>query len=62
MKCIKCIDGYILKESTSNCIYKDTKEKIVSINRKESSFYVWFIVILCIAFIFSFIKLILLIK
>ena len=55
MKCIKCIDGYILKESTSNCIYKDTKEKIVSINRKESSFYVWFIVILCIAFIFSFI-------
>lgn len=55
MKCIKCIDGYILKDSTSNCIYKDTKEKIVSINRKESSFYVWFIVILCIAFIFSFI-------
>ena len=55
MKCLKCIDGFIIKNSTSNCIHENSQEANISIVRKTSLFYICFIIILCFAFIISFV-------
>jgi len=54
MKCLKCINGFIIKNSTSNCISEESQETEINLTRKTSLFYVWFIIILCFAFIISF--------
>jgi hypothetical protein len=54
MKCLKCINGFIIKNSTSNCISIDSQETEISIVRKTSLFYICFIIILFVAFIISF--------
>ena len=53
MKCLKCINGFIIKNSTSNCISENNQETGNSLVRKTSLFYVCFIIILCFAFILS---------
>ena len=51
MNCLKCKDGYIL--DTSNCISKDIIDKDISVDRKTSSFYILFVIIILIAFCIS---------